>query len=107
MNIDAFKVQLANALQWAQSGTKLMYSAIGVGLVVGLILFKVFFKDLAGFIHCIGFSVSSQSTGSGGAGQAAQSKSSRWKLLFGILLPAGSAYAAYIFLPRFFPAMFP
>jgi hypothetical protein len=105
MNIDAFKVQLANALQWAQSGTKLMYSAIGVGLVVGLILFKVFFKDIAGFIHCIGFSVSSQS-GSGGAAGAGQSKSSRWKLLFGILLPAGSAYAAYILLPRYLPQMF-
>jgi hypothetical protein len=92
-------------LHWATSGTKLTYAAVGVGLVVGLILFKAFFKSLAGFFHCIGFSV-----GSGGnpavAAQPGLSSSSRLKLLLVMLVPAACCYAAYMLLPRWFPAVF-
>ena len=34
-----FTDQVSNAANWAASGTKLTYAAIGVGLVVGAILF--------------------------------------------------------------------
>jgi hypothetical protein len=107
MNTTAIKEQLTHAMNWAASGTKLTYAAIGAGLVIFLILFKVFFKDVAGFIHCIGFSVGSSKGGpSGGPGQPAASRWSRIKLLLGALVPAGSGYAAYVFLPRFFPTVF-
>ena len=96
---------LTNLVHWATSGTKLTYAAIGVGLLVGLILFKVFFKSVAGFFHCIGFSV-----GSGGnpavAAQPGLSSSSRLKLLLVMLVPPGCGYAAYILLPQWFPAVF-
>ena len=105
MNIDAIKQHVNDAITWAASGSKLTYASIGAGILVFLILFRLFFKDIAGFIHCIGFSVGSQKKGpSGGPGPA--SGWSRLKLLLGAVVPAGSGYAAYVFLPRFFPAVF-
>ena len=77
----------------------------GAGILVFLIFFRLFFKDIAGFIHCIGFSVGGgKKSPSGGPGPA--SGWSRLKLLLGAVVPAGSGYAAYVFLPRFFPAVF-
>lgn len=105
MNMTAIKDQLTHAMNWAASGTKLMYAAIGVGLVLFFILFKMFFKDVAGFIHCIGFSVSSQKN-SAAAGQLGASRWSRIKILLATLLPGATAYAAYVFLPKFFPTVF-
>jgi hypothetical protein len=105
MNTTAIKDQMTHAMNWAASGTKLLYTAIGVGLLLFLILFRMFFKDVAGFIHCIGFSVSSQQN-SAAAGQLGASRWSRVKLLVAMVLPGGSAYAAYIFLPKFFPTVF-
>jgi hypothetical protein len=105
MNTSAIKDQLTQAMQWAESGSKLTYASIAVGLLVALILFRLFFKNIAGFFHCIGFSLSSQPN----AGAPAQPGLSRWsrlKLLLGTLLPAGSGYAAYMLLPRWFPAFF-
>jgi hypothetical protein len=105
MNSATIKQEMTHALQWAESGTKLMYVSIAIGVVIGLVLFRVFFKNLAGFVHCIGFSLGSQPN----ASVAAQPGLSRWsrvKLLVGTLVPAGSGYAAYVFLPRWFPAFF-
>ena len=99
------KVQLNNALEWAQSGSKLTYASIGVGVLVALILFRLFFKNLAGFVHCIGFSLSSQPNANVSA-EPGLSKWSRVKLLLGTLLPAGSGYVAYMLLPRWFPTLF-
>jgi hypothetical protein len=106
MNTTEIKSHATNAMNWAASGSKLTYAAIGAGLVLFVILFRMFFKDIPGFIHCIGFSVSSQQN-SAAAGQLGASRWSRIKLLLGVLLPAGTGYAAYILLPRFFPTVFP
>ncbi len=105
MNLATITDQLNTAMQWAQSGSKLMYCSIAAGLLVGLILFRLFFKNIAGFFHCIGFSVGAQPN-SVGAVQPGLSRSSRLKLLFGALLPAGTGCAAYMFLPRLFPSFF-
>ena len=99
------KDQLSNAIQWASSGSKLTYASIGLGLVVGVILFRVFFKGVGGFFHSVGFSIGS----SGNPAVAAEpglSSSSRLKLLLATVLPVGSAYAAYLLLPRWFPTIF-
>ncbi len=105
MNIASIKDHLANMMQWAESGSKLTYASIAVGLLVGLILFRLCFKNIAGFFHCIGFSLGS-APNAAGAAQPGQSRWSRLKLLTGTLLPAGSGYAAYMFLPKWFPSFF-
>jgi hypothetical protein len=99
------KDQMTNAAQWASSGTKLTYAAIGVGLVIGLVLFRLFFKGVGGFFHSIGFSVGS----SGNPAVAAEpglSSSSRLKLLLILVLPPAFGYAAYLLLPKWLPAVF-
>src|ERR1044071_910316 len=105
MFIATVKDQLTNAMQWAASGSKLTYAAIGTGLFVGLVLFKLFFKSVAGFFHSVGFSV-----GSGGnpavAAQPGLGTSSRIKLLLVLLIPPACAYAAYVFFPKWFPTVF-
>ena len=99
------KDQMTNAVQWAASGTKLTYAAVGVGVIAGLVLFRVFFKGLAGFFHAIGFSV-----GSGGnpavAAQPGLSSSSRLKLLLITVLPPAGSYAAYTLLPKWLLTIF-
>ena len=105
MNTTTIKEQATHALQWAATGSKLTYASIAVGLVVGFILFRLFFKNLAGFVHCIGFSLGSQPDSPGGT-QPALSKWSRVKLFLGTVVPAGSGYAAHVLLPRWFPAFF-
>ncbi len=103
--LNSIKDQASNALNWAASGSKITYAAIAVGLVVALILFRLFFKSVAGLFHSIGFSF-----GSGGNPTAAAEpglcSSSRLKLLLIALVPAGSAYAAYMLLPTLFPTVF-
>ena len=105
MFIATVKEQLTSAMQWAASGSKLTYAAVGTGLVIGLVLFKVFFKSVAGFFHSVGFSV-----GSGGnpavAAQSGLSTNSRLKLFFVLIVPPACAYAAYVFLPKWFPTVF-
>jgi hypothetical protein len=105
MNWDSIKLHATNAMNWAASGTKLTYAAIGAGLLVFVILFRLFFKDIPGFVHCIGFSMSSQQN-SAAAGQLGASRWSRIKILLGTLAPAATGYAAYILLPKFFPTVF-
>jgi len=105
MNTDSIKTHATDAAQWVASGTKLTYAAIGVGLVFALILFKVFFKDFPGLFHCIGYSISSQPNGA--AAGATPTKGSRIKLFLGLVLPAAAAYGAYVYLPKFFPTVFP
>jgi hypothetical protein len=106
MNTAAIKTHVTDAMQWAASGTKLTYAAISAGLLLALILFRMFFKDLPGFVHSIGFSISSNPR-SGAAGQAAQTKGSRVKLLLALALPVAAGYAAYVYLPKLFPTVFP
>jgi hypothetical protein len=103
--INSIKDQATNIMQWMASGSKLTYAAVAVGLVVAFILFRFFFKSVAGVFHSIGFSF-----GSGGnptvAAEPGLASSSRMKLLLMALVPAGCGYAAYIFLPRFLPTIF-
>jgi hypothetical protein len=86
-------------------GSKLTYAAVAVGLLVAVILFKLFFKSLAGLFHSIGFSF-----GSGGdpavAAKPGLASSSRIKLVLIALVPAGCGYAAYVFLPTLLPNVF-
>ena len=103
LNYSAIKVQMTHFMEWAVSGSRLTYASLAAGLIVFLVLYRFFFKDLPGLIHSVGYSVSTKSTPSGGAGQ---SKSSRVKLLFGLLLPLATSYGAYIWLPRWFPGVF-
>jgi hypothetical protein len=93
-------------LQWAQSGSKTTYAAIGVGVFIGLILFRFFFKHVPGFIHSIAFSVSTAKNPDM-AKQPGLATSSRLKLALSLVLPVGSGYAAYVYLPRLFPTIFP
>ena len=101
----AIKDQATNVLQWAASGSKLTYTAVAVGLLVALILFRFFFKSVAGLFHSIGFSVGFGSDPSVAA-EPGLSSSSRLKLLLIAVVPAGSAYAAYMLLPMWFPTVF-
>jgi hypothetical protein len=103
--LNSIKDQATNITQWMASGSKLTYAAVAVGLIVAFILFRLFFKSVAGVFHSIGFSF-----GSGGnptvAAEPGLASSSRMKLLLMALVPAGCGYAAYIFLPRFLPTIF-
>ena len=77
----------------------------GAALVIGLILFRLFFKGVGGFFHSIGFSVGS----SGNPAVAAEpglSSSSRLKLLLILVLPPAFGYAAYLLLPKWLPTVF-
>jgi hypothetical protein len=105
MFIATVKEQLTSAMQWAASGSKLTYAALATGLVVGLVLFKVFFKSVAGFFHNIGFSVGA-SDNPAIAAQPGLSTSSRMKLFFLLVIPPACAYATYFFLPKWFPTVF-
>ena len=105
MFIATVKDQLTSAMQWAGSGSKLTYAAIGTGVFIGLVLFKIFFKSVAGFFHSVGFSV-----GSGGnpavAAQPGLATSSRIKIFLVLVIPAACAYVAYVFFPKWFPTIF-
>jgi|SRR3954464_811989 hypothetical protein len=102
---NSIKDQANNAVQWMGSGSKLTYAAVAVGFIIGLILFRLFFKSVAGLFHSIGFSF-----GAGGnptvAAEPGLATSSRIKLLLIALVPAGCGYAAYVFLPTLLPGMF-
>ena len=102
---DSLKDYGTHAVQWMGSGSKLTYAAVAVGFIVAIILFKLFFKSVAGLFHSIGFSIGS----SGDKTLAAQpglASSSRIKLLLMALVPAGTGYAAYLFLPTLLPTYF-
>jgi len=103
LNYSAIKVQMTHFMQWAVSGSKLTYASLALGLIVFLVLYRYFFKDLPGLIHSVGYSVSTKSAAAGGA---KESKSSRVKLLFGLLLPVATTYGAYVWLPKLFPSVF-
>jgi hypothetical protein len=103
--LDSIKDQVSNGWQWAVSGSKLSYAAIGVGLLIGVVMFRLFFKNVSGLFHTIGFSL-----GAGGnpavAAEPGLSTSSRLKLLLIALVPAGCAYVAYTLFPTLFPTVF-
>jgi hypothetical protein len=92
-------------MQWAQSGSKLTYAAVGVGLFVALILFRLFFRHVPGFIHSVAFSVSTAKNPDM-AKQPGLASSSRLKLLLSLVVPLATGYAAYVFLPRLLPMIF-
>jgi hypothetical protein len=100
------KTMFSELLQWAQSGSKLAYASIGIGVFVGLVLFRLFFRHFPGFIHSIAFSVSTAKNPDM-AKQPSLGTSSRLKLLLNLIVPVGSGYAAYVFLPRLLPTIFP
>lgn len=104
-NPSEIKAQLSSLWQLALSGTKLTYASIAIGTLVALLLFRLFFRHLPGFIHCVGFSVS---TGKNPdlAKQPGLGTSSRVKLLLALLLPIAIGFAAYMLLPKLLPAYF-
>ena len=99
------KDQMNTAANWAASGTKLTYAAIAVGVVIGLVLFRFFFKGVGGFFHSIGFSVGSSGSDAAAA-EPGLSSSSRLKLLLITVLPPAFGYAAYLLLPKWLPSVF-
>jgi hypothetical protein len=105
MFIATVNEQLNSAVQWAGSGSKLTYAAIGTGVFIGLVLFKLLFKSVSGFFHSVGFSF-----GSGGnsavAAQPGLAASSRWKIFFLLIVPPACAYVAYVLFPKWFPTIF-
>ena len=105
MNSTTIKEYLTQMLHWAQTGSQLLYISVALAVLVGLILFRIFFWNLAGFVHCIGFSLGS-SPNSAKANEPGVARNSRIKLVLGTLLPPGTGYAAYVFLPRLFPTLF-
>jgi hypothetical protein len=104
--LDSFREHASNALQWVASGSRITYAAVAVGVLIGLILFRFFFRSVAGLFHSIGFCFGSGGGGSGVDAAPGQCTYSRLKLLLIVLLPAGCAYAAYMLLPGVFPAVF-
>ena len=100
-----FKGYMTEALHWAQTGSQLIYISLALSVLVGAILFRVFFWNLAGFVHCVGFSLGA-SPNSAKAAEPGTARNSRIKLVLGTLLPPGTGYAAYVFLPRLFPTFF-
>ena len=100
-----FKGYMTQVLHWAQTSSQLIYVSIALGVLVGLIMFRVFFWNIAGFVHCVGFSLGS-SPNSAKAAEPGVARNSRIKLLLGTLVPPGTGYAAYVFLPRLFPHFF-
>jgi hypothetical protein len=105
MNSMTFKGYMTQVLHWAQTSSQLIYVSIALGVLVGLIMFRVFFWNIAGFVHCVGFSLGA-SPNSAKAAEPGVARNSRIKLVLGTLLPAGTGYAAYVFLPRLFPTFF-
>ena len=105
MNIATIKQYLTQVYQQAQTVSQLTYISVALGVLVGLVLFRTFFWNLAGFIHCIGFSLGA-SPNSAEAAKPGVARKSRIKLLLGTVLPPGTGYAAYVFLPRWFPTLF-
>jgi hypothetical protein len=105
MFIATVKDQVTNAMQWAASGSKLSYAALGTGMFIGLVLFKMFFKSVSGFFHSIGFSI-----GAGGnpavAAEPGLTTNSRIKMLLVLVIPPACAYVAYVFFPKWFPTVF-
>jgi len=90
---------------WTMTGSQLIHISVLLSMLVGLILFRIFFWNLAGFVHCVGFSLGS-SPNSAKAAEPGVARNSRIKLVLGTLLPPGTGYAAYVFLPRLFPTFF-
>jgi hypothetical protein len=105
MNLATIKQYLTQVYQQAQTVTQLTYISVALGVLVGLVLFRTFFWNLAGFVHCIGFSLGA-SPNSAEAAKPGVARNSRIKLLLGTVLPPGTGYAAYVFLPRWFPTLF-
>jgi len=103
--MNTVKDRANDIVQWASSGSKLTYAAVATGILIGLILFKLFFKSFGGFFHSIGFSIGS-SNDPAVAAQPGLCTSARVKLFLILLVPAGCAWAAYVFLPTFFPTVF-
>src|SRR5215470_11741177 len=106
MFIATAKEQVTNTMQWVASGSKLTYAAIGTGVLIGLVLFKVCFKNVSGFFHSLGFSMDA----SGNPAVAAEpnlATNSRLKMLLVVVIPPIYGYLAYVFFPKWFPTVFP
>src|SRR6516162_480179 len=101
-----YLTQMWQALvHWTTAGSQLTHVSVLLAVLVGLILFRIFFWNLAGFVHCVGFSLGS-SPNSAKANEPGVARNSRIKLVLGTLLPPGTGYAAYVYLPRLFPTFF-
>lgn len=76
-------------------GTRAMYAAIGIGLVMAIVYFGIFFKDLSDFQDAWSdFSrglVSRQFSG---------------RISFWLIISIGSGFLAYYQLPEWFPHLF-
>ncbi|MFZ1073476.1 MAG: hypothetical protein WAO21_08580 [Verrucomicrobiia bacterium] len=86
------------------NGTKLTYAAIGVGLLIAVLYFKLFFKDLSGFEDD-----AENASNIPMVDPDYDYVDSRWsngKITIWILLSVGSGIIAYYQLPDWFPHLF-
>ena len=85
-------------------GTKLMYAAIGVGLLVAFLYFRTFFRDASGFEDDV--EKSNKIPILDADYDYVDSKWSSEKIWVWALLSVGSGMAAYYQLPQWFPHTF-
>jgi hypothetical protein len=83
-------------------GTKLTYAAMGVGLLVAFLYFRIFFRDVSGFEEDIDKSEKIPIVDK----DYVESKWSGNKIMIWIFLSVGCGIAAYYQLPAWFPHLF-
>lgn len=85
-------------------GTKLSYAAMGVGLLMAILYFRIFFTNISGFVDDL------DKAGKNVIGSKdynyAETKWSMNKIWFWIMISVGSGILAYYQLPGWFPHVF-
>ena len=85
-------------------GTKTTYVAIGVGLVIAVLYFRVFFRDRSGFATDVSNAAKNPYTDR--SFDYVDARWSRGKIWIWILLSIGCGILAYHQLPQWFPGVF-
>ena len=85
-------------------GNRLTYAALGVGLLVAVLYFRIFFRDVAGFEDDV--SKSERLPIINKNYDYVDSKWSGNKIMIWVILSVGSGIAAYYQLPGWFPHVF-
>ena len=82
-----------------------LYAAIGVGLLMAALLFKLFFDDFADFIECLKYWFLGKWI-SFFQGELEEYRWDTFKLVIWILLSGLCGLSAYFQLPKWFPKLF-
>lgn len=82
-----------------------LYTAIGVGLLMAVLLFKFFFDDFAGFVECLKYWFQGKWI-SFFQGEYEEYRWDTFKVMIWILLSGVCGLSAYFQLPKWFPELF-